>query len=64
MALETPTSREIPLDAEISALLFIDVQNFCVRRDGGEFRGVSDDEIRGKYGYYFDRLAAVVPNMQ
>jgi len=64
VAIETPTSREIPLDAEISALLFIDVQNFCVRRDGGEFRDVPDDEIRGKYGYYFDRLTAVIPNMQ
>jgi nicotinamidase-related amidase len=64
VAIETPTTREIPLDARSSALLFIDVQNFCAKRDGGEFRDVSDDEIRSKYGYYFDRLTAVIPNMQ
>ena len=39
------TTREVPLDLKRSALLFIDVQNFSVRRDGGEFRDVSDAEI-------------------
>lgn len=59
------TTREVPLDLKRSALLFIDVQNFSVRRDGGEFRDVSDAEISGKYGYYFDRLHSVaIPNMQ
>jgi nicotinamidase-related amidase len=64
MARETPTTREIPLDAASSALLFIDVQNFCVRRDGGEFKGLSNAEMQEKYGYYFERLKTVVPNMQ
>jgi len=60
-----PTSREIPLDRSASALLFIDVQNFSVRRDGGEFKDVPDGDIAGKYGYYFDRLTSlVIPNMQ
>ena len=60
-----PTTRDIPLDPKVSALLFIDVQNFSVRRDGGEFKDVSDAEIAGKYGYYFERLTAVaIPNMQ
>ncbi|MDW6026136.1 isochorismatase family cysteine hydrolase [Mesorhizobium sp. BAC0120] len=60
-----PTTREVPLDPKASALLFIDVQNFSVRRDGGEFKDVPDSEITGKYGYYFDRLKSVViPNMQ
>ncbi|TKV80118.1 cysteine hydrolase [Bradyrhizobium elkanii] len=60
---EHPT-REVPLNPKQSALLLIDVQNFCVRRDGGEFRGVSDAEIAGKYRYYFDRLNSVaIPNM-
>ena len=59
------TTREVPLDLKRSALLFIDVQNFSVRRDGGEFRSVGDAEISGKYGYYFDRLHSVaIPNMQ
>ncbi|WGS19269.1 MULTISPECIES: isochorismatase family cysteine hydrolase [unclassified Bradyrhizobium] len=62
---EFPTTREIPLKPKESALLFIDVQNFCVRRDGGEFKDVPDADIAGKYGYYFDRLRSVaIPNMQ
>jgi ureidoacrylate peracid hydrolase len=62
---ELPTTREVPLDPRASALLFIDVQNFSVRRDGGEFKDVSDAEIKDKYGYYFERIASVaIPNMQ
>lgn len=65
MAADFPTTREIPLDPNASALLFIDVQNFSVRRDGGEFKDVPDEEIKGKYGYYFDRLHSLaIPNMQ
>jgi len=60
-----PSTREIPLDPKRSALLFIDVQNFSVRRDGGEFKDVPDAEIAGKYGYYFNRLETLaIPNMQ
>ncbi|MHC6157674.1 cysteine hydrolase family protein [Bradyrhizobium elkanii] len=62
---EFPTTREVPLNPKQAALLFIDVQNFCVRRDGGEFRDVPEAEIAAKYGYYFDRLKSVaIPNMQ
>ena len=62
---EFPTTREMPLDPKASALLFIDVQNFSVRRDGGEFKDVPDVEIDEKYAYYFERLASVaIPNMQ
>ena len=58
-------SREIPLEPSHSALLFIDVQNFCCRRDGGEFADLTEDEREAKYGYFFDRLdAEVIPNMQ
>ena len=58
-------TREVSLKPEQSALLYIDVQNFSVRRDGGEFKDVSDEDIRGKYAYYFERLKTVViPNMQ
>ena len=59
------TSREIPLVADQAALLFIDVQNFAVRLNGGEFGEISDEEIAGKYGYYFDALMnTAIPNMQ
>ncbi|WFU37103.1 cysteine hydrolase [Bradyrhizobium brasilense] len=62
---ELPTTREVPLNPKRAALLFIDVQNFCARRNGGEFKDVPDAEICGKYGYYFDRLKNVaIPNMR
>ena len=65
MAADHLTTREIPLDPAASAILFIDVQNFSVRRDGGEFKDVPDEEIAGKYGYYFKRIHEVaIPNMQ
>ncbi|MEJ8572991.1 isochorismatase family cysteine hydrolase [Microbaculum marinum] len=58
-------TRDVPLDAGQSALLFIDVQNFCARRDGGEFKDTPASDFDGKYAYYFDRLANVaVPNMR
>ncbi|WP_419913130.1 isochorismatase family cysteine hydrolase [Hoeflea sp.] len=65
MSPQETLSRDVPLVAEQSALLFVDVQNFCVRREGGEFKDVADDDIAGKYGYYFDRLrSSAIPNMQ
>ena len=47
-----PQTRDIALDPTRSGLLFIDVQNFSVKRDGGEFGEVSDADITGKYGYH------------
>ena len=65
MAADHPTTRNVPLDPAASAILFIDVQNFSVRREGGEFKDVSDADIDGKYGYYFKRIHEVaIPNMQ
>lgn len=58
-------TREVPLDPRQSALLFVDVQNFSVRREGGEFKDVSENDLSGRYAYYFDRLAqTAIPNMQ
>ncbi len=60
-----PTSREIPLQPDQAALLFIDVQNYCARRDGGEFKDLSPAEFDAQLGYYFDRLEKLaLPNMQ
>ena len=62
---ETNLTREVPLVPEQSALLFIDVQNFCAHRQGGEFAGLSDQEMTANYDYFFDRIESVaVPNMQ
>ncbi|PKP75403.1 MAG: cysteine hydrolase [Alphaproteobacteria bacterium HGW-Alphaproteobacteria-6] len=58
-------TREVPLVPAQSALLFIDVQNFCARRDGAEFGHLSDAEFDAGYGWFFDQLKTrVIPNMQ
>ncbi|MGF1610478.1 MAG: isochorismatase family cysteine hydrolase [Kiloniellales bacterium] len=58
-------SREVPLQQGQSALLFIDVQNYCAHRDGGEFKELDQAAFQEKLGYYFARLeGTAVPNMQ
>ncbi|MEL6264753.1 MAG: isochorismatase family cysteine hydrolase [Pseudomonadota bacterium] len=57
-------TREVPLDPAQSALLFIDVQNYCARRDGGEFKGMQPGDVDRDYGWFFDELEGrVIPNM-
>jgi ureidoacrylate peracid hydrolase len=58
-------TRDIPLTATQSALLFIDVQNFCARRDGGEFKDETKDTFTAKFGWFFDKFESeTLPNMQ
>ena len=58
-------SREIAIIPEQTALLFVDVQNFAVRRNGGEYKDMSEDEFQKKCGWYFRELESrVIPNMQ
>ncbi len=58
-------SREIPLDLSQSALLFIDVQNYNVTREGGEYKGLTEEEIEAKYGWHFRELEDhTIPKMQ
>ena len=60
-------SREIPIVPRKSALLFVDVQNYNARPDGGEYRdeGLTPAEAETKYDYFFNRLNEVaLPNMQ
>ena len=58
-------TRDVPLVPAVSALLFIDVQNFSVRREGGEFAGHTPEEIEAKYGAFFRQLeASTIPTMQ
>ena len=57
-------SRDIALDPRQAALLFIDVQNFCAHREGGEFSELSSSEFDDKYGWYFNTLEkTLIPNM-
>lgn len=60
-------SREIPIVPERSALLFIDVQNYNARPDGGKYKeqGLRPKAAEAKHAYFFKRLKEVaVPNMQ
>ena len=58
-------TRDVPLVPDQSALLFVDVQNFCARRDGAEFKDLAGPEFEEKYGWFFEQLESrVVPNMQ
>lgn len=60
-------SREIPIIPRQSALLFIDVQNYNARSDGGAYKdnGLQPEEAEKKYDYFFKHLKeSVIPNMQ
>lgn len=58
-------TRDVPLVPAKSALLFIDVQNFSARRDGGEFKDLDPADVEKKYGWFFERFnRETLPNMQ
>lgn len=58
------TSREVRLVPESSALLFIDVQNFSARREGGEFKGLSQSEFQARFGWFLNHIGReTLPNM-
>jgi len=60
-----PLSRDVPVEPEQTALLFIDVQNFGAARNGGEYADIPEAEFEDRLGYYFERLEKVaVPNMR
>lgn len=60
-----PLTRDLPLNPETSALLFIDVQNFSAHREGGEFKGCAPAEFEQKFSWYFNKLETrTLPNMQ
>ena len=59
------TTRELPLVADQSALLFIDVQNFSAHREGGEFSDTPPEKFEAEFGWFFDEFESrVLPNMQ
>jgi ureidoacrylate peracid hydrolase len=58
-------SRDVPIDPAHAALLFVDVQNYTARTDGGEYASLTDTEREGRYGWFFRTMGATaVPNMQ
>jgi ureidoacrylate peracid hydrolase len=59
-----PLSREIEIDPAHAALLFVDVQNYNCRPDGGEYAELSAAEKEQRYGYFFRTLEErALPNM-
>jgi len=62
---QRPPSREVPIDPAHAALLFIDVQNYTARPDGGEYASLTAGEREARYGWFFHALRdTAVPNMQ
>jgi ureidoacrylate peracid hydrolase len=59
-----PLSREIEIDPAHAALLFVDVQNYNCRPDGGEYAHLSAAEKERQYGYFFRTFEErALPNM-
>jgi ureidoacrylate peracid hydrolase len=60
-----PATRDLAVEPDAATLLFIDVQNFCAVREGGEFKDMSTAEFDDRLGYFFAEMEGrVVPNMQ
>ena len=58
-------SRECPIDPRHTALLFIDVQNYTCRHDGGEDAALSDAEREASHAWFFRTLQErALPNMR
>jgi ureidoacrylate peracid hydrolase len=58
-------SREIAIEPKQTAMLFIDMQNFAVKRNGGEYKDMPEDAFQKKCGWYFNELATrVIPNQR
>jgi ureidoacrylate peracid hydrolase len=58
-------SRDVPIDPDHAALLFIDVQNYSATLAGGEYAAMVPAERDAKYGWFFRTLwQSAVPNMQ
>ena len=60
-----PTSREIPIEPALAALLFVDVQRYNCTWGGGEYTLLSPAEKEQRFAYFFRTLKdSALPNMQ
>jgi ureidoacrylate peracid hydrolase len=58
-------SREVKIDPGHAALLIVDMQNYTARRDGGEYRDLSEQEIEERFGFFFRMLDdTALPNLR
>jgi ureidoacrylate peracid hydrolase len=59
-----PLSREIEIEPTLTALLFVDVQNYNCVPQGGEYAHLGAAEKEQRYGYFFRTLKdSALPNM-
>lgn len=57
-------TRDVIIEPNQAALVFIDVQSYAAHPDGSEFKRLGPTE-KAKYDYYFERLEKVaLPNMR
>jgi ureidoacrylate peracid hydrolase len=60
-----PLSRDVEIDPDHAALLFIDVQNYVAGPDGGEYRDMPAEERDARLGFFFRSMReTAVPNMR
>ncbi len=65
MDFDRVATRDVALVPEFAALLYIDVQNFSCRRDGGEFKELSDNEFEDRYSWFLNHIEREsLPNMR
>jgi len=58
-------SHEVEIDPLHAALLIVDVQNYTARRNGGEYRNLTEREIEQRFGYFFRTFEeTALPNLQ
>jgi ureidoacrylate peracid hydrolase len=59
-----PSSRDVPIEPEHTALLFIDVQKYNCTWEGGEYAHLSAADKEKRFGYFFRNLRDnALPNM-
>ena len=65
MSHKAPTSRDIPIDPAHAALLFVDVQNYNMGPDGGEYAALDPAARDARFGWFFQTACdSAVPNMR
>jgi ureidoacrylate peracid hydrolase len=58
-------SRNVTIEPEHAAILFVDVQTYNCTRDGGEYAGLGSQEMEQRYGWFFRTLQdSALPNMR
>jgi ureidoacrylate peracid hydrolase len=58
-------SRDVAIEPQHAAILFVDVQNYNCDPDGSEYAGISAAEKHQRFGYFFRTLnETALPNMR